>query len=42
MDALARNEIPYCAFIVERGEDRSLRPCARNVREDALGASALV
>ena len=42
MHPLARDQIADRAFVVERGEDRRLRPGARDVRKDALGATALI
>jgi hypothetical protein len=42
MHPLARDQIADRAFVVERGEDRRLRPRARDVRKDALGATALI
>jgi hypothetical protein len=40
--AFARDQITDRTFVVERGEDRSLRPSPRDVGEDALGASTLI
>jgi hypothetical protein len=40
--AFARDQIADRTFVVERGEDRSLRPGSRDVGKDALGASTLV
>ena len=39
---MPRDEIAARAFVVERRIDGRLRPCGRNVREDALGAAALI
>jgi hypothetical protein len=42
MHALARDQVTHRALVVERGEDRRLGPRSCDVREYALGASALV
>jgi len=40
--ALARDQIAYGPLVVKRGENRRLGPRARDMREDALGAAALI
>jgi len=40
--ATRRDEVAARALIVERRVNRRVRPCARNVRENALGAAALI
>jgi hypothetical protein len=40
--ALLGDQIADSALVVERREDRCLRPRVGDVREDALGASTLV
>ena len=42
MHAFTADEISDGALIVERGVDRSIRPCARDVREDTFCAATLV
>lgn len=41
-DSAGREEIADDALVIERGEDRGIRPSARDVCKNAFGAAALV